>query len=275
MADARQFPMPRERNVIVALLLVLAAAAWIVLIRQSRATSADPMVGMSGTAEMPGMEMPAGAGALTMGMSAPLFIALWVVMMVAMMFPSAVPMTVMFARVASGKRSVGQPFVPTWVFVLGYLAVWTAFGVVADLLAVALGGLAARSEGIAMAAPRIGGAVLVLAGAYQLSPLKQACLKQCRSPFHFIATSWREGYGGALRMGAEHGAYCVGCCWMLMVILFPLGMTNVAAVAPVALLIFAEKAWLFGVQVSRAAAAALVLCGVVVIAIPSALPTAM
>jgi predicted metal-binding membrane protein len=184
-------------------------------------------------------------------------------------------MTVMFARVASGKRSLGQPFVPTWIFVVGYLGVWTAFGVVAYLLAVALGGLAARSEAIAMAAPRIGAAVLVLAGAYQLSPLKQVCLKQCRSPFHFIATSWREGYGGALRMGAEHGAYCVGCCWMLMAILFPLGMMNVAAVALVALLIFAEKAWMFGIQASRAAAAALILYGLVAIAMPSALPTAM
>jgi predicted metal-binding membrane protein len=196
-------------------------------------------------------------------------------MMIAMMFPSAAPMTLMFARVAHGKGSQGQPFVPAWVFVAGYLAVWTGFGLIAYLLAAGLSALAMGSEAVVMAAPRLGGAVLVLAGLYQLSPLKHVCLKKCRSPFEFIATSWREGYGGALRMGVEHGAYCAGCCWMLMAILFPLGMMNVAMLALVALLIFAEMVWVLGVQASRVAAAALIVFGLVVVVMPGALPTTM
>src|ERR671938_1047278 len=107
-------------------------------------------------------------------------------------------------------------------------------------------------------AGRLGGGILTVAGLYQFSPLKHLCLAKCRSPMAFIMTSWRDGYGGAFRMGLEHGLYCLGCCWLLFVILFPLGMTNVAAMAVITLLIFAEKSLAIGPAVARAAALALV-----------------
>ena len=117
-------------------------------------------------------------------------------------------------------------------------------------------------------AARIGGVVLILAGLYQLSPLKRACLSKCRTPMAFILTSWRDGYGGAFRMGLEHGLYCLGCCWLLFVILFPLGMMNVAAMAVITLLIFAEKSLPRGPQIGQAAASLLIAYGALVVAMP-------
>jgi predicted metal-binding membrane protein len=124
-------------------------------------------------------------------------------------------------------------------------------------------------------AARIGGAVLLAAGVYQLSPLKSLCLTKCRSPFQFVLSAWRDGYGGAFRMGMEHGVYCLGCCWLLFVILFPLGVMNVAATALVTLLIFAEKSLPIGRQVARVVAAALVFYGALIIVVPGALPMMM
>ena len=145
----------------------------------------------------------------TMGMAAPLFLVMWVVMMIAMMFPAAAPMIVTFHRVQAGRRQRGSGFVSTWVFVAGYLAVWTLAGAVAFAAAVAAE-VVARNAGLTPAtAARIGGALILLAGLYQLTPWKDVCLTQCRTPTMFIVTSWREGAGGALRMGALHGAYLI------------------------------------------------------------------
>ncbi len=250
------YPLPRERNLIIGALLALAAAAWGVLIWQSA-------------------RMGGGAMGLTMGMGAPLFVAIWVAMMVAMMFPTAAPMILMFGRVSAGKRRRDQAFVPTWVFVGAYLVVWALFGVLAYGLAVGAERLADRSMWLMDHAAGIGGGILVAAGLYQLSPLKSLCLTKCRSPFHFVLNSWRDGYGGAFRMGVEHGVYCLGCCWLLFVILFPLGVMNVAAMALVTVLIFAEKSLPRGRQIGMAAAAALIVYGALVIFVPGALPTMM
>ena len=247
------YPLLRERNVILASLLLLAAAAWALLVWQW-ATSAGDM-------------------SLTMGMGAPIFIAIWVAMMVAMMFPTAAPMILTFARVHENRRAQGRPFVPSWVFTSSYLVVWTLFGVFAYGVAVGLESLAGHSGWLMDNAVRIGGGVLVLAGLYQLSPLKYACLSKCRTPFGFIVTSWRDGYLGSFRMGLEHGLYCVGCCWMLFVILFPLGMMNVGAMALITLLIFAEKSTPFGRQIGGFAALGLVAYGALVIFVPGLLPT--
>ena len=121
-------------------------------------------------------------------------------------------------------------------------------------------------------ASRIGGVVLIAAGLYQLSPLKNTCLAKCRTPLQFVMTSWRDGAGGAIRMGIEHGAYCLGCCWLLFVILFPLGMMNIAALALLTALIFAEKVLLVGRAVSAIAGVALVVYGAVVVFMPTFLP---
>ncbi len=250
------YPLARERNLILWSLLAMAAAAWGLLAWQSWQAD-EAMMG------------------LTMGMGAPLFLAIWVAMMVAMMFPTAAPMILTFARVHAGKRRRGQPYVPTWVFVGAYLVVWTMFGVLAYGAAVGGEELANRWMWLMDNAARIGGAVVALAGVYQLSPLKRSCLSKCRTPIQFIMSSWRDGYGGSFRMGLEHGAYCLGCCWLLFVILFPLGMMNVAAMAVITLLIFAEKSLRVGRELGQAAALGMVGYGLLVVLVPEALPTAM
>lgn len=246
--------MSRERNIILASLLVLAAVAWIILIWQSSDTQ---MMG------------------LTMGMDAPVFLAIWIVMMIAMMFPAAAPMILTFARVHNDRREKGKAFVPTWVFVSAYLLIWTLFGVVAYAAALGIEMLAQQSMWLMDHAARIAGVVLILAGVYQLTPLKYACLSKCRSPLGFIMSSWREGYLGSFRMGLEHGLFCFGCCWFLFVILFPLGIMNIAAMAIITVLIFAEKSLAYGVQIAHIAAIALIVYGILVIAMPSLLPTMM
>lgn len=255
MLHATSSPFGRERNLILALLLVLAAAAWAVLLWQS---------------SMAGDGMALG---LTMGMAAPLFLAIWVAMMVAMMFPTAAPMILTFTRVHAGRREKGQSFVPTWVFVSGYLVVWTLFGALAYAVALGAEALAGQSMWLMDNAARLGGGVLIVAGLYQLSPLKNTCLSKCQSPMSFILTSWRSGYLGSLRMGIEHGVYCLGCCWLLFVILFPLGMMNVAAMAVITLLIFAEKSLPRGRQIGLAAAVLLLAYGAAVLFMPQVLPT--
>ena len=246
--------MARERNVILASLFALAGGAWALLLWQS--TTGDEQ-----------------AMGLTMGMGAYLFLANWVAMMVAVMFPTAAPMVLMFARVHAGKRQQGQAFVPTWVFISSYLAVWAAVGVLFFGAAVAAERLGEQSTWLTNNAARFGGGVLVLAGLYQLSPLKRSCLAKCRTPLGFILGSWRDGYGGAFRMGLEHGVYCLGCCWLLFVILFPLGVMNVAAMALIAALIFAEKSMTIGQQVAKVAAAGLIAYGLLVAFVPAALLT--
>ena len=258
MTTANASPFPRERKLILGLLFILAAASWALLIWQSAAMNNQAM----------------GMG-LTMGMSAGLFMAIWVVMMIAMMFPTAAPMILMFTRVYADKRQQGQAFVPTWVFVGAYLLIWTLFGVVAYPLALFAESLAGQSMWLMMNAPRIGGALLVVAGLYQLSPFKHLCLAKCRTPFQFILGSWRDGYGGAFRMGFVHGAYCLGCCWFLFVLLFPLGIMNIAVMALLTALIFAEKSVPLGRQISQIAGVALISYGVLVVLVPALLPTGM
>jgi predicted metal-binding membrane protein len=258
MASTNPYLLPRERKLILSLLLILAAASWALLIWQSVAMNSQAM----------------GMG-LTMGMGAVLFIAIWVVMMIAMMFPTAAPMILMFTTVYAGKRQRSQAFVPTWVFVSAYLLIWTLFGLVAYPLALFAESLAGQSMWLMTNAPRIGGALLVVAGLYQLSPLKHLCLAKCRTPLQFILGSWRDGYGGAFRMGFVHGAYCLGCCWFLFVLLFPLGIMNIAVMALLTVLIYAEKSVPLGRQISQIAGVALIVYGVIVLFMPAALPTAL
>jgi predicted metal-binding membrane protein len=257
MAATNVRPLRRERNIILGVLLALAAIAWGVLIWQSA---------MMGSAQ--------GMG-LTMGMSAALFLAIWVAMMVAMMFPTAAPMILMFRLVSARRRAQGQAFVPTWIFTSAYLLVWSLCGVLAYLLALGVEWLAGQSMWLMEHENLFSGGVLAVAGLYQLSPLKYRCLSKCRTPLQFILTSWRDGTGGAFRMGVEHGLYCLGCCWLLFVILFPLGMMNVALLALITLLIFAEKVLPRGRQISQVAGVALIAYGLVVIFWPAALPMAM
>jgi predicted metal-binding membrane protein len=241
----------RQRNLILASLLTLAALSWVVVLRQS---------GITG-----------GTGPV-MGLTIPLFLVAWVAMMVAMMFPTAAPMILMFATVSAGKKQRGESFVPTWIFTGSYLLVWIAFGALAYGVATGVDALSRQSMWAMDNAARLGGVLLLSAGVYQLSPLKNVCLTKCRSPLSFILTSWRDGHMGAIRMGLTHGVYCLGCCWLLFAILFPLGVMNLAVMVGLTLLIFAEKSLPIGSRVSQVAGVALIAYGAIVIVLPRALP---
>ncbi|MGH8985906.1 MAG: DUF2182 domain-containing protein [Acidimicrobiia bacterium] len=258
----RSDPLARPRKGILGGLLVLAVVGWGLVVWRARTDASMPM----GDRQEMGLDF-------TMGMAAPVFFAMWVAMMVAMMFPAAAPMILLFDRVQRRKREAAGSYVPTAYFVGAYLAVWTAFGGIAFALAVGVDRLAADADWVMGQWARLGGLLLIAAGVYQLTPLKDLCLSKCRTPMSFLMTSWRDGKAGAIQMGLLHGGYCLGCCWLLFVILLPLGVMNVAAMVVIALLILGEKCLPAGKGLARAAALALVVYGIVVIAFPSALPT--
>jgi predicted metal-binding membrane protein len=200
------------------------------------------------------------------------YVGIWVTMMAAMMLPSVAPMVLLFARVYSGRAEEAGPFVPTWIFVAGYFAVWTlvglaAYGLYRGIHAVDLGFLDWDAQG-----PFVAGAAVAAAGIYELTPLKRVCLQHCRGPLHFLMHGWREGRVGALRMGAEHGLYCVGCCVGLMLVLFAVGVMSVLWMAVIAALIFAEKVLPFGEGLTRVLAVVFVVAGIWIAAAPSTVP---
>jgi predicted metal-binding membrane protein len=219
-------------------------------------------------AEMEGMD--AGPGT---DLGAPIpFLGIWVTMMAAMMLPSAAPMVAFYARLAETRAGRRRSIVLTTAFVAGYLAVWTAIGLLAvglyRLIDVVGGGLLAWDE----AGPYVAGGAIVGAGIYQLTPLKRVCLRHCRAPLLFLLSSWRPGLRGATRLGVGHGAYCVGCCWGLMLVLFAVGVMSVAWMVAIAVVIFAEKVLPWGERLATVFAAAFVALGVVVAAAPDSVP---
>jgi predicted metal-binding membrane protein len=200
------------------------------------------------------------------------FVGVWVTMMAAMMLPSVMPMTLVFARVSAERRRRGQSFVPTWVFIAGYLAVWTVYGLIAYAIFRAVASAHIHALGWSAQGPYIAGGAIIVAGIYQLTPLKRVCLRHCRSPMHYVLGGWRPGAWGAVRMGAEHGGYCVGCCWGLMLILFALGVMSILWMLVVAGIIFAEKVLPVGEGLSRVLAIGFVALGIWVAAAPASVP---
>jgi predicted metal-binding membrane protein len=190
---------------------------------------------------------------------------MWAVMMVAMMTPSAAPMILMFATVNRRRRGQQGPFVPTTVFLLGYLLVWGGFSVVATLAQWGLHTAALLSPMMVSTSPMLGGLLLLAAGIFQWTPLKSTCLTQCRSPLGFLMTEWREGAWGALLMGLRHGRYCVGCCWVLMALLFVAGVMNLLWVAAMAAFVLVEKVLPHGQLVGRVVGGMLMLAGLVLL----------
>jgi predicted metal-binding membrane protein len=193
--------------------------------------------------------------------------AMWAVMMVAMMLPSAAPVTLLIASVAKKRREAGAaPGLSTAPFVLGYLAVWFAFAAIATVLQWRLDAAELLSETMALASTLVAGGVLVVAGIYQWTPLKQACLRHCRSPLEFLLHHWRDGALGAFVSGARHGAFCLGCCWMLMALLFVGGIMNLAWIAGIALIVLAEKTLPWGGWMERATGIVLIAWGALTLA---------
>jgi predicted metal-binding membrane protein len=193
-------------------------------------------------------------------------LAIWWVMMPAMMLPSAAPMILTFAAVNRQKRARGQPFVPTIVFTSGYLAVWVLFGTAATLADWGLERAALLLPATQSLVSSLGGGLAVVAGLYQLTPLKSVCLAHCRSPLAFVLNHWREGRAGALRMGLAHGLYCLGCCWLLMALLFAAGLMSLLWMAAIAVFVLLEKLLPAGLWIARIAGVLLLGVGIYLIA---------
>jgi predicted metal-binding membrane protein len=253
----------RDRLVVAGSLGVIVALAW------------GYVLWLANDMDMGGMDMtgfrmiPAGIGIMAPA-NAPwkaiefaLVFAMWAVMMVGMMAPSAAPMILMYARVGRQGRAEGKPFAPTGWFAGGYFLVWTGFSLAATTIQWGLERAALLDSQMASVSQVLGGIVLVLAGVYQWTPLKDACLAQCQSPLGFLMRhgGFRSDATGCLVLGMRHGAYCVGCCWLLMALLFIGGVMNVLWIALLALLVLVEKLAPFGRWVARTAGIACVAAG--------------
>src|SRR5688572_10268936 len=187
---------------------------------------------------------------------------MWTVMMIGMMTPSAAPMVLTFARVSHNRRMRERPYVPASIFLAGYLTVWTLFSLAATLAQWGFHASALLSPAMVATSRWLGGGLLIAAGIFQWSPLKRACLTHCRTPFHFIMMHWREGGWGAFRMGIHHGAHCVGCCWLLMCLLFVAGVMNLAWVAAISAFVLLEKIAPRPILVNRLTGAIMIAAGI-------------
>ena len=256
--------LARHRAVAIGALVVLVLLAWAWLVSgagmEMRSLS-TPSTIPPGEAGMPGMDMP---GAMVPAGHFFLTFSMWWVMMVAMMLPSAAPVILLYARVAANRQPESRP--ATYSFLAGYLCVWGAFSLLAGGLQFSLdaGGLLSPMS-LAVHSSWLSSAVLVAAGLYQLSPVKDGCLRHCRRPAVFLSLNYRPGWAAAWRMGLLHGVICVGCCWMLMLLLFVGGVMNLAWIALLTLLVAAEKLLPFGRVVTLAAGTACIAWGTVML----------
>jgi predicted metal-binding membrane protein len=232
----------QDRMIVIAGVVAVVAIAWGYTIYLAQS---DAVTGMS-------MGVAAGNVRSWSGVDFSLMYLMWAVMMVAMMVPSAAPMILLFATVNRRRKEQSRPFVSTGVFLSGYLVVWAGFALgatlgnwglhQASLLTSMMGG---SSSGY------LGGGLLIAAGLFQWSQLKYACLTHCRSPLSFLMSDWKDGTGGAFKMGLLHGRYCLGCCWILMALLFVLGVMNLVWIAALAAFVLAEKVAPAGVKMSK------------------------
>jgi predicted metal-binding membrane protein len=259
----------RDRFIVISSLVIVIVAAWIWILLGA-GTGMDP----SRMTGMPQQPMAGGIGSMAMDILMPavwtpayaaLIFSMWWIMMIAMMLPSAAPMLLLFARVNCKEKAGGRPYVRTATFAVGYVSAWGLFSAIAAGLQWGLEQLGLLSSMMVSTSVWLGSGILIAAGVWQLTPLKNVCLRHCRSPLSFLAGSWRPGKSGAFRMGLEHGAYCLGCCWFLMGLLFFGGIMNLYWIAGLALFVLIEKTIPVGQWVARAAGAGLVGWGVVLL----------
>jgi predicted metal-binding membrane protein len=257
-ATLRRAPQLPEliRVGLIGALLALAAVAWLVT-----------------DTRMAEMDMGPGTDPCTLGF----WITAWVVMMAAMMFPSIAPMVLMYVRIQQGNRTNGRdaPFGGTAAFVGGYLLAWSLAGLAGYAILRAGHDLSPGFLSWDRAGRYVAGGVIVAAAIYQLTPLKDVCLSKCRSPFALLVTAWRPGRVGALRMGIEHGGWCVGCCWALMAALIALGVMSVGWMVFVAALIAIEKLAPWKLAANRSIAVLLLVLGLAVAIAPDRVPGLM
>jgi len=257
----------RDRLAVAAALIVATLLAWAYLLWLSAQMAAD---GMTGMADMPGMDMSAMAGAMAPSIRAwapadfAFMFAMWAVMMVGMMTPSVAPMLLLYAGVGRKAAESGTPFASTGWFFAGYLAVWTAFSALATLAQWALTTLALLTPMMAASSATLGGIVLIAAGLYQWTPLKESCLRSCQAPLAFLMAhgGFRDQPLGALRLGIAHGGYCLGCCFALMALLFVGGIMNVLWIAGLTILVLLEKIVPAGLLIPRISGALIGAAGI-------------
>ena len=249
----------RDRLAVLAGLAVITAAAWAYIVVAARRMMSG-QAGMTERSMAPMMHAMTGAQPWTAAEFG-LRLAMWAVMMIAMMVPTAVPMTLLYAAVARKAAAQHNPVAPAFVLVAGYAAMWAIFSLVATAAQWGLDRAALLSPMMVSRSAWLGAALLIAAGVYQLTPLKNACLRNCRAPAYFLSRHWRHGRLGAFRMGMRLGAYCLGCCWILMGLLFVGGVMNLLWIAAIAAFVLLEKTMPFGVAGGRAAGAAMILIG--------------
>lgn len=244
--------LKRDRWIVLGTLAGITLLTWGYMVYEARAMY------HTGVCCCAGMKMSSpDTSPWSVGTLIPLFL-MWAEMMVAMMIPSAAPVILTFAAVQRKRREREQPFVSTGIFVLGYLLVWTGFSAVAAIAQWFLHGKALLSPMMVSSSSMLGGILLVLAGVFQWTPLKHACLTHCRTPLSFLMTGWREGRAGALKMGLQHGLFCTACCWFLMALLFVAGVMNIWWIAVITLFVLIEKVVPRGLLVGRIAGFVLV-----------------
>lgn len=243
----------RDQIIVVGALLFVTILAWAYMF------SGAGMNMSSG--EMDSMNMQI---AWTPGYATIVFL-MWWIMMVAMMLPSASPTVLLFAKINRQRREAGKAYVAAGTFAFGYLLTWGLFSALATAVQWALAGSGLLSMAMVSTNETLSAAILIAAGLWQFTPLKRACLRHCRSPFHFVVSGFRPGEFGALRMGMEHGAFCLGCCWFLMALLFYGGVMNLYWIASLALYVLIEKTVTAGDWFARLAGAGLIAWGCVLL----------
>ena len=256
ISEITETVLRRDRIVVLSGLALIVALAWAYV-----SSLALDMRDMETATEMAMPQMQEAWGVTDFALT----FVMWAVMMVAMMTPSAAPMILMFAGINRRRREQHVPYVPTSVFLVGYLVIWTAFSVLATAAQWGLHTVSLLSPAMVSTSPILGGILLLVAGIYQWTPLKHACLSKCRSPLGFVLNEWREGRWGAFLMGLKHGSYCTGCCWALMALLFVAGVMNLVWVAAIAGFILLEKIVPAGQRMGQAAGALMVAGGVVLL----------
>jgi predicted metal-binding membrane protein len=272
MSASLEKVLKRDRIIVLCGLALLTLLAWAYLLYEARQMNNNMPTGTGMNMPMDGTDVKM---SMSMDMAMPqmqtwqrldllLIFIMWAVMMVGMMLPTAAPMILLFTAISRKRREQQRPFVSTGTFVFGYLTIWTAFAAIATLTQWRLHSAALISPMMVSTSAALGGGLLIGAGIFQWTPLKRACLSHCRSPLDFITTRWREGKTGAFLMGLNHGAYCVGCCWVLMSLLFVAGVMNLLWIAVIAAFVLVEKVAppKINLWISRSAGVALVAWGI-------------
>lgn len=236
----------RDRALVTTALVALTGVSWLYVLQMGRAPLSPVL------ANRYGLELVLSCCGVDLWTT----FLMWVVMMVAMMVPSASPMVLTFAAMKRKRAEQGAPYLPTAAFLLGYVVAWTAFSALAATAQWALFRASLLNPRTQTVGPWAASLLLALAGVFQITSAKQACLMHCRSPIGFFVGYWREGLWGALQMGLRHGTFCIGCCWLLMALLFVAGVMNLLWVAVIAGYVLVEKVLPWGYVTSRLGAAA-------------------